>query len=77
MNTSQCFLLGGILSPYRNPERNATGDNNVYIGAGVNGSKRKFKPSQASLTEQASQIQKVSAQLEPSKPAPQTVLNNQ
>jgi len=31
----------------------------------------------ASLKEQASQIQKVSAQLEVSKPAPQTVLNNQ
>ena len=31
----------------------------------------------ASLKEQASQIQKVSAQLEMSKPAPQTVLNNQ
>jgi hypothetical protein len=31
----------------------------------------------AQLTEQAAQIQKVSAQLEVSKPAPQTVLNNQ
>jgi len=31
----------------------------------------------ASLKEQASQIQKVNAQLEVSKPAPQTVLNNQ
>jgi hypothetical protein len=31
----------------------------------------------ASLKEQASQIQKVSAQLEVSKPAPQTVLSNQ
>jgi uncharacterized coiled-coil protein SlyX len=31
----------------------------------------------ATLEEQASQIQKVSAQLEVSKPAPQTVLNNQ
>ena len=31
----------------------------------------------ARLEEQASQIQKVSAQLEVSKPAPQTVLNNQ
>ena len=31
----------------------------------------------AALKEQASQIQKVSAQLEVSKPAPQTVLNNQ
>jgi hypothetical protein len=31
----------------------------------------------ASLTEQAAQIQKVSAQLEASKPAPQIVLNNQ
>ena len=31
----------------------------------------------ARLEEQASQIQKVSAQLEMSKPAPQTVLNNQ
>ena len=30
----------------------------------------------ASLNEQASRIQKVSAQLEMSKPAPQTVLNN-
>src|SRR5205814_9948366 len=30
----------------------------------------------ASLQEQAAQIQKVSAQLEASKPAPQTVLNN-
>jgi len=31
----------------------------------------------ASLKEQASQIQKVSAALEVSKPAPRTVLNNQ
>jgi hypothetical protein len=31
----------------------------------------------ATLKEQASQIQKVSAQVEMSKPAPQTVLNNQ
>ncbi|PYL18417.1 MAG: hypothetical protein DMF41_12325 [Verrucomicrobia bacterium] len=31
----------------------------------------------AALKEQASQIQKVSAQLEVNKPAPQTVLNNQ
>jgi hypothetical protein len=31
----------------------------------------------ATVKEQASQIQKVSAQLEVSKPAPQTVLNNQ
>jgi hypothetical protein len=31
----------------------------------------------AQLREQASQIQKVSAQLEASKPAPKTVLNNQ
>ncbi len=31
----------------------------------------------ARLDEQASQIQKVSAQIEASKPAPQTVLNNQ
>jgi hypothetical protein len=31
----------------------------------------------ARLDQQASQIQKVSAQLEASKPAPQTVLNNQ
>jgi hypothetical protein len=31
----------------------------------------------AQLKEQAAQIQKVSAQLEVSKPAPQTVLNNQ
>jgi uncharacterized coiled-coil DUF342 family protein len=31
----------------------------------------------AQLKEQASQIQKVSAQIETSKPAPQTVANNQ
>jgi hypothetical protein len=31
----------------------------------------------AQLKEQAAQIQKVSAQLQVSKPAPQTVLNNQ
>jgi hypothetical protein len=31
----------------------------------------------ATVKEQAAQIQKVSAQLEVSKPAPQTVLNNQ
>jgi hypothetical protein len=31
----------------------------------------------ATVREQAAQIQKVSAQLEVSKPAPQTVLNNQ
>ena len=40
-------------------------------------SKRKFELSTASVKEQAAQIQKVSAQIEVSKSAPQTVLNNQ
>jgi hypothetical protein len=40
-------------------------------------SRRKLKGLTARLKEQASQIQKVSAQLEVSKAAPQTVLNNQ
>ncbi len=38
---------------------------------------KEIKALTASFKEQASQIQKVSAQLEVSKPAPQTVLNNQ
>ena len=38
---------------------------------------KEIKALTASLKEQASQIQKVSAQLEVSKPAPQMVLNNQ
>jgi uncharacterized coiled-coil protein SlyX len=38
---------------------------------------REVKALAATLREQASQIQKVSAQLELNKPAPQTVLNNQ
>ena len=37
---------------------------------------REIQALSASLKEQASQIQKVSAQVELSKPAPQTVLNN-
>jgi uncharacterized coiled-coil protein SlyX len=38
---------------------------------------KEIKALTATLKEQASQIQKVSAQLEVSKPAPQTVFNNQ
>jgi hypothetical protein len=37
----------------------------------------RFTSLAATVKEQAAQIQKVSAQLELSKPAPQTVLNNQ
>ena len=39
--------------------------------------KKELQVFAASLKEQAAQIQKVSAQLEVNKPAPQTVLNNQ
>jgi hypothetical protein len=38
---------------------------------------RQIKALTASLKQQASQIQRVSAQIKLSKPAPQTVLNNQ
>jgi len=38
--------------------------------------KKQIEALTATVKEQASQIQKVSAQLEVSKPAPQTVLNN-
>jgi len=38
---------------------------------------REIKALTASLKEQAAQIQKVSAEIEVNKPAPQTVLNNQ
>jgi hypothetical protein len=38
---------------------------------------RGYKALVATVKEQAAQIQKVSAQFELSKPAPQTVLNNQ
>ena len=38
---------------------------------------QQIKALTASVKEQAAQIQKVSAQLEASKPAPRTVLNNQ
>jgi len=38
---------------------------------------KEIKALTASLKEQAAQIQKVSAEFEVSKPAPQTVLNNQ
>jgi uncharacterized coiled-coil protein SlyX len=38
---------------------------------------KEIKALTAALKEQASQIQKVTAQLEVSKPAPQTVMNNQ
>jgi uncharacterized coiled-coil protein SlyX len=38
---------------------------------------KEIKALTASLTEQAAQIQKVSAQLEASKPAPQMALNSQ
>ena len=39
--------------------------------------KKEIEALAASLKEQAAQIQKVSAQVELSKPAPRTVLNNQ
>jgi hypothetical protein len=43
----------------------------------LHNSRRKIEAATATVKEQASQIQKVSAQLELSKSAPQTVLNNQ
>jgi hypothetical protein len=46
-------------------------------GATISELKKELAALNATVKEQAAQIQKVSAQLEESKPAPQTVLNNQ
>jgi hypothetical protein len=46
-------------------------------GATISELKKELAALTATVKEQAAQIQKVSAQLEVSKPAPQTVLNNQ
>jgi hypothetical protein len=43
----------------------------------LHNSRRKIESATATVKEQASKIQKVNAQLELSKSAPQTVLNNQ
>ena len=50
---------------------------NEEQGATIAQQQKEIEALKAELKEQAAQIQKVSAQLELNKPAPQTVLNNQ
>ena len=66
------MLLNEFLKQYRTAEE-LKKDFQVTIAQQQN----EIKALAATVKEQAAQIQKVSAQVELSKPAPQTVLNNQ
>jgi hypothetical protein len=64
--------------PQRAPQSRGAGPETAGPGIGNRAAgEREIKSLTASLKEQASQIQKVSAQLEVTKPAPQLVSNNQ
>jgi hypothetical protein len=72
------MLLNEFLKEHRKVEQQETAitQQRKDFEAAVAQQQKEIKTLAATVKEQASQIQKVSAQLEMSKPAPQTVLNN-
>ena len=69
-------MAADAIQPHPSVEPGHDADNLLRREATAIDQQKAIKALTASLREQASQIQKVSAQLEVNKPAPQMVINN-